>query len=99
MIITDKVDISGSGIQPPDRTKGQGSGEQQAGGVAPQDKVLVSDQAKEIGRLQAEVSKLPDIRPDVVNEVKNAINNGTYNVKGEAVAGKVLKEALIDSVI
>ncbi|MGO9016488.1 MAG: flagellar biosynthesis anti-sigma factor FlgM [Dissulfurispiraceae bacterium] len=98
MIITDKVDISGSGIQPPDRTKGQGTGEQ-AGGVAPQDKVLVSDQAKEIGRLQAEVSKLPDIRPDVVNEVKNAINNGTYNVKGEAVAGKVLKEALIDSVI
>ena len=98
MIITDKVDIGSSGIQPPDRTKGQSTGGQ-VGGVAPQDKVLFSDQAKEIGRLQAEVSKLPDVRPDVVNDVKNAINNGTYNVKGEAVAGKVLKEAVIDSII
>ncbi len=98
MIITDKVDIGGSGIQPTDRTKAQGKGEQ-AGGVVPQDKVLVSDQAKEIGRLQAEVSKLPDVRPDRVGDVKNAINNGTYNVNGEAVAGKVLKEAVIDSVI
>ncbi len=98
MIITDKVDVAGSGIQPPDRTKGQNTGGQ-AGEAAPQDKVLVSDQAKEIGRLQAEVSTLPDVRPDVVNNVKNAINNGTYNVKGEAVAGAVLKEAVIDSII
>ncbi len=98
MIITDKVDIGGSGIQPADRTKGRSKGEQ-IGGVIPQDKVLVSDQAKEIGRLQAEVSKLPDVRPDRVGDVKNAINNGTYNVNGEAVAGKVLKEAVIDSII
>ena len=98
MIITDKVDIGGAGIQPPDRTKGQSTGSQ-AGGINPQDKVLVSDQAKEIGRLQAEVSTIPDVRPDVVNDVKNAINNGTYNVNGEAVAGKVLKEALIDSTV
>jgi|SRR5208337_3412034 len=98
MIITDKVDIGGSGIQPVDRTKGQGTGGQ-VGGVAPEDKVLVSDRAKEIGRLQAEVSKLPDVRTDRVEDVKNAINSGTYNVKGEAVAGKVLKEAVIDSVI
>jgi negative regulator of flagellin synthesis FlgM len=98
MIITDKVDIGGSGIQPTDRSKGQSTGGQ-AGGVAPQDQVSVSDQAKEIGRLQAEVSKLPDVRTDRVGEVKNAINNGVYNVNGEEVAGKMLKEAVIDSVI
>jgi negative regulator of flagellin synthesis FlgM len=98
MIITDKVDIGGSGIQPTDRTKGQSTGGQ-VDGVVPQDQVLVSDQAREIGRLQAEVSKLPDVRTDRVEDVKNAINNGTYNVKGEAVAGKVLTEAVIDSVI
>src|SRR5208283_5660842 len=88
MIITDKVDIGGSGIQPPDRTKGQSTSSQGSGAV-PEDQVLVSDQAKEIGRLQAEVSTLPDVRTDRVNEVTNAINNGTYNVNGEAVAGKV----------
>ena len=98
MIITDKVDIGGSGIQPPDKKKGQ-STSTQGGGAVPQDQVLVSDQAREIGRLQAAVSTLPDIRTDRVNDVTNAINNGTYNVNGEAVAGKVLKEAVIDSVI
>jgi len=98
MIITDKVDIGGSGLQPTDRTKGQSTGAQGSGAL-PQDQVLVSEQAKEIGRLQAEVSKLPDVRTDRVGDVKNAINNGTYNVTGEAVAGKVLKEAVIDSII
>ena len=98
MIIRDKVDIGGSGIQPADKSKGQRTGGQ-VGGAVPQDQVLVSDRAKEIGRLQAEVSKIPDIRTDRVEDVKNAVNTGTYNVKGETVAGKVLKEAVIDSII
>ena len=98
MIIRDKVDIGGSGIQPTDKSKGQNTSGQ-VGGTIPQDKVMVSDRAKEIGRLQAEVSKIPDVRTDRVEDVKNAVNTGTYNVKGEAVAGKMLKEAVIDSVI
>jgi negative regulator of flagellin synthesis FlgM len=97
MIITDKVDIAGAGMQP-EKVRGKASSGQK-GEVIPQDQVVVSDQAKEIGRLQASVSKLPDVRPDRVEDVKNAVNSGTYNVKGEAVAGKVLKEAVIDSII
>ncbi|MBF0558731.1 MAG: flagellar biosynthesis anti-sigma factor FlgM [Nitrospirae bacterium] len=99
MIITDKVDISGAGFQSPDKPKGKVSVGQTAAGSMPEDQVLVSSQAKEIGKLQAAVNKLPDTRTDRVETVKNAVNAGTYNVKGEAVAGKVLKEAIIDSTI
>ncbi len=97
MRITDSVDIAGAGMQLPDKTKEKASGNSSE--IMPQDQVSVSGQAREIGRLQAEVSKLPDIRPDRVNDVQNAINTGTYNVRGETVAGKMLKEVVIDSII
>jgi len=58
--------------------------------------VTVSETAKEISRLTLEVSNIPDIRADKVEELKNAINSGTYEVRGSEIAGKIIKEALID---
>lgn len=97
MRISDRYGIPGSNLQKPDKTKGKA--EERTEEALSKDQVTVSDRAKEIGRLQVEVSKTPDIRTDRVNDVKNAINAGTYNVKGEAVAGKLVKEAIIDSLI
>lgn len=97
MRITDKLEISGVNLPKPDRAK-EKTGERSEE-VLSKDQVTVSEKAKEIGRLQMEVSKLPEIRTDRVDEIKNAINAGTYNVKGEAVAGKLLKEAIIDSLV
>ncbi|MCL5063138.1 MAG: flagellar biosynthesis anti-sigma factor FlgM [Nitrospirae bacterium] len=97
MRITDKIEVVGSNLQKPDRAK-EKAGERSEE-VLSKDQVTVSEKAKEIGRLQIEVSKLPEIRADRVDEIKNAINAGTYNVKGEAVAGKLLEEAIIDSII
>ncbi|HIJ60515.1 MAG TPA: flagellar biosynthesis anti-sigma factor FlgM [Nitrospirae bacterium] len=63
------------------------------------DQVTFSNNAREIARLQVDVSKIPEIRTDVVDKIQHAINSNTYNVKGEAVAEKMLKEVLIDSFI
>ncbi len=97
MRITDKIDVVGPNFQKPDKAK-EKAGERSEE-VLSKDHVTVSEKAKEIGRLQVEVSKLPEIRTDRVDEIKNAINAGIYNVRGEAVAGKLLKEAIIDSII
>jgi negative regulator of flagellin synthesis FlgM len=97
MRITDKLEVIGPNLQKPDRSKEKGG--ERSEEVLSKDQVTVSEKAKEIGRLQVEVSKLPEIRADRVEEIKNAINAGTYNVKGEAVAGKLLKEAIIDSLV
>lgn len=67
--------------------------------VQNKDQVTVSEKAKEIGRLQQEAQKMPDVRADKVDEAKDKIKAGNYNVKGEAVAGKILKEAIIDSIV
>lgn len=97
MRITDKLEVVGHNLQKPDRPKEKGG--ERSEEVLSKDQVTVSEKAKEIGRLQVEVSKLPEIRADRVEEIKNAINAGTYDVKGEAVAGKLLKEAIIDSLV
>ncbi len=99
MRITDKADVGGVNFQKPEKTKDKAS-EGAAGEVTSKDdQISLSGAAKEIGRLQAEVSKLPDVRTDRVEELKSAINSGTYNVKGDAVAGKLLKNAIIDKLI
>lgn len=76
--------------------KSQGKAAERSEEVLTKDQVTVSETAKNISRLMVETSNLPDIRTDRVEELKNAINAGTYEVKGSEVAGKIIKEALID---
>jgi negative regulator of flagellin synthesis FlgM len=76
--------------------KTQGKTAERSEEVLTKDQVTVSETAKNIARLMVETSNLPDIRTDRVEELKNAINSGTYEVKGSEVAGKIIREALID---
>lgn len=96
MRIPDRIEAAGANVQRPEKVK---AGKGKVEGAVSKDQVTVSPAAKEIGRLQVEVSKIPDVRTNRVDQLKNAIASGTYNVKGEAVAGKILKEAIIDSTV
>ena len=99
MKITDKADVGGINFQKPEKTKDKAEKGTSGEHVSKDDQISLSGAAQDIGRLQAEVSKLPDIRSDRVEEVKNAINSGTYDVKGDAVAGKLIQNAIIDKLI
>lgn len=76
--------------------KSQGKSPEKTEEVLTKDQVTISETAKQISRLRVEVSNIPDIRTDRVEELKNAINAGTYEVRGSEIAGKIIKEALID---
>ncbi|TAN44294.1 MAG: flagellar biosynthesis anti-sigma factor FlgM [Nitrospirae bacterium] len=98
MRIPDKIEAAPiGGLQSVARVRERGFEKTEE--VQKNDQVTVSEKGKEIGRLQQEAQKIPDIRADKVDEVKDKIKAGTYNVKGEAVAGKMLKEAIIDSIV
>ncbi|MBF0330115.1 MAG: flagellar biosynthesis anti-sigma factor FlgM [Nitrospirae bacterium] len=98
MRIPDKIEaVPVTGLQGVSRVREKGYEKPEE--VQKSDQVTVSEKAKEIGRLQQEVQKMPDVRADKVDDVKEKIKAGTYNVKGEAVAGKMLKEAIIDSIV
>ncbi len=86
----------GGGVKPPELQKTDYSREKTAvkgeREDAFRDQVTLSERAREIRRLQIEVSKLPEVRPDRVDRVKNAIQNGTYRIRPEVVAEKLLEE-------
>lgn len=67
--------------------------------VLTKDQVTLSEAAKGIARLMVEVSNLPDIRADRVEELKNLINSGTYEVRGSEVVGKIIREAIVDKLV
>lgn len=54
------------------------------------DTVSFSSIGKDIQVAKQAVSAAPDVREDVVASLKAAINNGTYDVSGEAFADKLL---------
>ncbi len=53
------------------------------------DNFNVSDEARDFQTAFKAVSSLPEIREDKVNEIKEKMKNGTYNVTAEAVAEKM----------
>ena len=56
------------------------------------DKISLSARTKEIDELRALIRDLPDIRTDRVEEIKKAVDAGSYNIDSLKVAEKVLEE-------
>lgn len=72
--------------------------DKQAGSAAvkPEETVDLSTMARDIQQAKVEVSKVPDVREEKVQEIKAQVDNGTYNVSGEQIANKMVGESLVD---
>lgn len=58
--------------------------------VAKTDKVSISSFGKDIQTAKAAMANVPDVREDVVANIKAQIKNGTYNVSPESFADKLI---------
>ncbi|MCX5812480.1 MAG: flagellar biosynthesis anti-sigma factor FlgM [Proteobacteria bacterium] len=67
--------------------------------VVMSDKIELSSKNIDIAKLVAKINAAPSIRQDKVSSIKEAIQNGTYNVKGDLVAKAVLKKTLMDEIL
>lgn len=56
------------------------------------DEVDLSTQAKDFATIQKMLANKEDIRTDKVKEVKERMDNGTYDVTAEQVASKILSK-------
>lgn len=56
------------------------------------DEVTFSSEAKDFAAITKLLSDVPDVRTDKVEEIKNRMSSGNYNVKAEEVAGKILSQ-------
>ena len=60
------------------------------------DRVEISTKAREreIKAIRELVESAPDVREEKVTALKTAVEEGTYRVKGEEVAKKMIKESI-----
>jgi negative regulator of flagellin synthesis FlgM len=77
-----------------DKGKTGPSSKQASEEILREDKVVLSPEAREIQEAKKLLNSLPDIRAEKVAHLKKQIENGTYQIKGEKIAIKMLKESL-----
>jgi len=63
------------------------------------DSIELSVRSREIQHLEGLINQVSDTRDTKVEQVRSAIENGTYNVKAEKIADKIINGNLIDKVI
>ena len=101
MKITDKINVGEVDLPKLEKVKGKGREGKSVEATAKSktDKVSISATAKELNKLKEIVNSMPDVRTDKVEALKNSIASGSYNVKGDAVAGKLIKSSIVDGLI
>lgn len=62
------------------------------------DRIELSVRSLEIQHLDELIRSTPDIREAKVEQIRSAIENGTYNVKAEKIADKLIGGNVIDEV-
>ncbi len=62
----------------------------------PKDELELSSKAKEYQIGMKAFKKLPEVREDLVKDLKNKINTGQYNVTGDELADKIIESVMID---
>ena len=67
-----------------------------ANNLVPEEKVNLSTTAKDVQNLKNAISKLPDVREEKVQALKDQIEKGTYRVDADKVAEKMVGESLLD---
>jgi negative regulator of flagellin synthesis FlgM len=63
-----------------------------------QDKVELSVQSKEMQKVYGVLQMTPDVRDEKVSALKESIQQGQYQIDGEAVADKIIRESILDLV-
>ncbi|MBE6024482.1 MAG: flagellar biosynthesis anti-sigma factor FlgM [Cellulosilyticum sp.] len=58
------------------------------------DEVDFSTQAKDFAAIKKMLSDVPEVREDKVQDIKQRMENGTYNVSSEEVASKILSQTI-----
>ena len=64
--------------------------------TAKTDTVVISDAAKRIQEIRNQLDEIPDVREDKVAELRNQIEDGTYEINADKIAEKIIKEGLIN---
>ncbi len=60
------------------------------------DRIEVSEEAKMLQKANNVVDASPDVREEKVSLLKDAIEQGNYNVSSEEIAGSLINKSIVD---
>ncbi len=63
------------------------------------DEVSLSTSGREVQQVLEELQRLPQVRSNLVNNLREEIRQGRYNPKGEDVAEKILGRTIVDRLV
>ena len=95
----DSVNIEAYVNQVQDKDKADPTVEQSEKQQAKADTVVLSDTAKQLQEAKKQLEAIPDVREDKVAQIKEQIENGTYEINEEKIADKMLKDSLLNDLI
>lgn len=68
--------------------------EEDNGSFSSEDKVELSSQATDLKNIQAQTMALPDVRSEKVEQLRMKVENGTYQIDNQAIAERLIDEAV-----
>lgn len=57
------------------------------------DKVELSSKTLDLKKMQMKTMSFPDVRPDIVEQIKTQLDSGTYNISPGEIAERLIEEA------
>ena len=92
----DSVNIEAYVNQVQEKDKVESSSEQPEKQPVKADTVELSDMGKRVQEAHKQLENIPDIREDKVAQLKEQVENGTYQPDAEEVADKMIKDSLLN---
>ena len=66
--------------------------------AAKKDEVTLSGKTPEVARARKALEEVPDVNQEKVNEIKNQIENGTYQMDPGRIAGALMNDLLVGQI-
>ncbi|RLC28290.1 MAG: flagellar biosynthesis anti-sigma factor FlgM [Deltaproteobacteria bacterium] len=63
------------------------------------DKVDLSETAREMQEMKTRLDAVPDIRGEKVEEIKNRIENETYQIDAKKIAIKMIRDSMLNGIV
>jgi len=60
---------------------------------------MISDAAKRVQEARRQLDDIPDVREGKVSQLRSQIQNGTYEINADKIAGKMIKEGLLNDAL
>ena len=67
--------------------------------VPNEDKVHLSQNARDVKEAREKLDAIPDVDEAKVAEIKNRVEKGTYKVDGKKIAFNMIRDSLIDETV